>query len=357
MLGGDDTELDVLLVEDNPGDVRLIESYLSRADSGVLAESYDVVHARTLAEAFDRVDDPETPVDLILLDLGLPGSTGLDTLERVLERADDYPIVVLTGLENREVSVQAIQVGAQDYLNKDRLDGELLVRAMRYAIERKENERTLERTIERLDEFASVVAHDLRNPLNVAAASLQIARQTDSDEHFEKVAEAHERMADIVDDVLTLARQGDDIDDPGSVSLAAVAHEAWGNVESPAATLDLGTSRYVVADDSRLSQLFENLFRNALDHGSESATVSVGDLEGGFFVADDGPGIPESEREVVFDSGYSTESDNTGFGLAIVEQVTEAHGWEVSVTEGERGGARFEFTGVEICEPNGAVPG
>ncbi|MFB6155302.1 MAG: hybrid sensor histidine kinase/response regulator [Haloferacaceae archaeon] len=364
MLGRDDDEVGVLLVEDNPGDVRLIEQYLSRAGSGVLAERYDLLHARTLAEAFDYLDcGGETAsaesdaggaeADVMLLDLGLPGSTGLATLERVLERTDDVPIVVLTGLENREVAVQAIQVGAQDYLNKDTLDGDTLVRAIRYAIERKENELALEQTIERLDEFASVVAHDLRNPLNVAVASLDLARETGDDEHFERIDEAHARMTAIIDDVLTLARQGD-VDDTGTTPLAAVAESAWQNVESLTAALDVETTARVVADDSQLTQLFENLFRNALEHGAEDATVRVGDIDGGFFVADDGPGIPADQRERVFDSGYSTRDGNTGFGLAIVERVVEAHGWEVAVTESEHGGARFEFTGVESPAPTGA---
>jgi len=87
----------------------------------------------------------------------------------------------------------------------------------------------------------------------------------------------------------------------------------------------------------------ENLFSNVIDHGGEH--VTVGNLDDGFFVEDDGPGLPEDED--VFDAGRSTEQDGTGFGLAIVEQIVEAHGWTIDATAGSEGGARFEIRGVD----------
>ena len=113
--------------------------------------------------------------------------------------------------------------------------------------------------------------------------------------------------------------------------------------------MSLGSGRVHVelqADATRLRQLLENLFRNSVDHGGEDVTITVGTLADGFYVADDGPGIPEAERDQVFESGYSTNRDGTGFGLAIVEEIAAGHGWEITVTEGVEGGARFEVTGV-----------
>ena len=97
----------------------------------------------------------------------------------------------------------------------------------------------------------------------------------------------------------------------------------------------------------RLEQLLENLFRNAVDHAGEDVTVTVGDLDDEFYVADDGPGISDDERDRVFEDGYSTVEEGAGLGLAIVAGIAEAHGWSVTVTESEDGGARFEVTGVE----------
>ncbi len=97
-------------------------------------------------------------------------------------------------------------------------------------------------------------------------------------------------------------------------------------------------------------QLLENLYCNAVEHSDDEVTVSVDLMPGGFAVADTGPGIPESDREEVFEAGYSTEKDGTGFGLRIVKEIANAHGWEVTVTESEQGGARFEFSGVQFID-------
>ncbi|MEZ3163795.1 ATP-binding protein [Halorubrum sp. RMP-47] len=229
-------------------------------------------------------------------------------------------------------------------------DGEELGRVgvIRDISERKRRERELERRNERLDEFASIVSHDLRNPLDVARGRLELAREERDSQHLEAVARAHDRMATLIDDLLTLAREGVDVESLEPVALDAVTEECWRSVETADATLRAEATSTVRADRSRLKQLLENLLRNAVSHGGPAVTVTVGDLEGGFYVADDGPGIPEDEREEVFGAGHTTDPEGTGFGLAIVERVAEAHGWAVDVTDGPDGGARFEFTGVDV---------
>ncbi|AZH27045.1 hybrid sensor histidine kinase/response regulator [Haloplanus aerogenes] len=225
----------------------------------------------------------------------------------------------------------------------------------------------LERQKERLEEFASIVSHDLRNPLNVAQSRVKLAQRDDDCSHLDVAIRAHDRMEALIEDLLTLARGGDALDDVESVDLADLVDRCWANIETAGATLVVDTDRRMWADRSRLRQLVENLLRNSVEHGSTSSrtksddsaehgmdddestvTVSVGALDDGFYVADDGPGIPPNERDVVFDAGYSTERDGTGFGLRIVEQVAEAHGWTVGVTDSDAGGARFEVRGVEF---------
>ncbi|MDZ5812030.1 ATP-binding protein [Halorubrum sp. AD140] len=215
---------------------------------------------------------------------------------------------------------------------------------------RKRREEALRRKNERLEEFAKVVSHDLRNPLNVATGRLELAREECDSEHLDHVARAHERMNSLIDDLLTLARDGTDIDETGRVPLRELVEACWEGVDTADATLRVDTDRVVRADRSRLRQAIENLVRNAVEHAGEDVTVTVGDVDGGFFVADDGPGIPAADREVVFETGYSTGEDGTGFGLAIVESVAVAHGWDVRVTDADGGGARFEFTGVAVIE-------
>jgi PAS domain S-box-containing protein len=211
-----------------------------------------------------------------------------------------------------------------------------------YEIARHRYEWKLERKNQRLDEFTSIVSHDLRNPLNVAMLRLEHAREADHPrEHLDGIADAHERISTIIEDTLTLARDGHLVEDLEHVSVGEIATTCWETVETPQATLDIREDPQIEADPDRLRHVFENLFRNAVEHVGPDVTVSVGETATGFFVADDGPGIPDSAA--VFESGYSTSQNGSGFGLAIVERIVKAHGWSVTITASEAGGARFEF--------------
>jgi signal transduction histidine kinase len=262
-------------------------------------------------------------------------------------------------------------------------------------------ERELSRQNERLDEFASVVSHDLRNPLNVVQGNLELALETGDREYLERMAGALDRMDELIEDVLALARNGQAVSEFRPVDLRAVAEVAWETTTTGDATLvledGLGT---VQGDEGRLVRVFENLFRNAVEHAStgppqepgdvaegdpasgrsddgsapevtagddftrgssgddegEGLTVSVGWTDDGFYVADDGPGIPEGKRGQVFETGFSTDPGGTGFGLNIVRSIAEAHDWEVVATESDDGGARFEFTGIAAAENERAEP-
>ncbi|WP_276252521.1 sensor histidine kinase [Halomontanus rarus] len=277
--------------------------------------------------------------------------------------------------------------------------------------DRKHRERRLEHQNEQLERFASVVSHDLRNPLTLAEGHLELATDMVEDEaaheHLQKVDEAHQRMSQLVEDLLALARQGQIVDSPAVVSFADVLSEAWSTVSTDPIELevedgtgtetdtetetDVGNDVHVAleADRPRLRQLLENLFRNCVEHGSTTdraasddrlgrsssssppttrgardenrrppadrapVTVRVGLLEDdrdGFYVADDGPGIDPEDRETVFEHGYTTRSEGTGFGLAIVRAIVDAHEWSISVTDSREGGARFEIDGVTFAD-------
>jgi PAS domain S-box-containing protein len=228
------------------------------------------------------------------------------------------------------------------------------VGVLRDISERKAREEELERQNERLEEFADVVSHDLRNPLNVAMGHLELLREDYDDERLDRVADAQARMGTIVEDVLALAQEGQTVREPEPVSLQHVSTAAWSSIANADATLTVEADLEILADGDRLQRLLENLFRNAVDHVGPEVAVRVGPIERdgtvvGFFVADDGPGIPEAEREHVMESGHTTAEDGTGLGLAIVQRIASAHDWTVSVTESEAGGARFEVTGVEAA--------
>ena len=223
------------------------------------------------------------------------------------------------------------------------------VSIVRDITERKQQIRTLERQNERLEEFASIVSHDLRNPLDVATTRLELAMDACDSPHLADIADAHDRMERLIDDLLVLARQGEQVREMDSVSLTALTGGCWDTVETAGATLQIDADVTIRADRNRLKQAVENLIRNAVEHGGSEVTVRIGELaeEPGFYVADDGPGISEDSYEDIFESGYTTAEDGTGFGLAIVREIVEAHDWEISATDSATGGARFEITGVE----------
>jgi PAS domain S-box-containing protein len=219
--------------------------------------------------------------------------------------------------------------------------------------ERRERETTLRRQNERLDEFASIVSHDLRNPLSVAQGYVDLASDTGDPAHVAKASEALERMDELVGDLLSLARQGRSVGETERVSIGALARDAWEGVDTGGAELVVEGDVTLDADPARTRELLENVFRNSVEHGRDSTndlTVRVGETsfrsdggEGtGFFVEDDGRGLPE-EADRVFESGFTTDDEGTGLGLAIGQRIAEAHGWEARALTGESGGARFEF--------------
>ncbi len=215
-------------------------------------------------------------------------------------------------------------------------------------LDRIHQENELQRQIDRLDEFADLVSHDLRNPLNIA--QLQLEAATESETALEKASDALDRMEEIIEYTLTLAREGNAIGETEPVALDAIARECWTRFDTEQARLALADTPRIHADPERLRHIFENLFDNAVDHAGPDVLVRVGELDdaSGFYVADDGPGIPEADREAIFKRGYTTTSDGTGFGLLIVDEIVDAHGWEISVTDSVDGGARFEIASVTV---------
>ncbi len=214
--------------------------------------------------------------------------------------------------------------------------------------DRERHQRELERMNERLKEFAGVVSHDLQNPLAVAKGRVELAKD-DGDSHLEHVESSLERMERIIDDMHWLTQHGRSIGERSEVSLKKLVEEAWTQVATHEATVEneVDGSTDVDADHHRVLQMMENLFVNAVDHAGPDCRVTVGEIENGFYVEDDGPGVPADETEEVFEAGYTTSEEGTGFGLSIVREIAEAHGWKVELMQADDGGARFEFQDVE----------
>ncbi|PSP56627.1 hypothetical protein BRC82_01755 [Halobacteriales archaeon QS_1_67_19] len=225
-------------------------------------------------------------------------------------------------------------------------DVERAVVTMVDVTEREARKRQLQRQNERLDRFASMLAHELRNPLEIARTYLDFLEHADPDT-VDQIDDALGRIEELIEVLLVLARGRDEIGDREPVDLADAAREAWTNAETADAELEIESSRAVDANPTHLQQLLENLFRNAVEHSDGAVAVRVGALADGFYVEDTGPGIPPEERDAVMDAGFTTSADGTGLGLTFVGELANVYGRECLVTESADGGARFEFRSVD----------
>lgn len=244
---------------------------------------------------------------------------------------------VSDGKGNRRIVEDSVSVLTDD-------DGNYVctVGVLHDVTEERMRKQQLRRQNERLDRFAALVSHDLRNPINVIQGFVDLAEETGDPEHFERIRDAASRMESLVEDMLMLARHGAVVNDRQAVDLAEAARRAWDSVDTKEGTLTVEGSRTLQADPERLSALFENLYRNSVEHVGDDVSVTVVTTAKGFAVFDDGPGLPEDRRQL-FDYGVSHDG-GTGLGLAIVEEICEAHGWSVSATDAENGGARFDIS-------------
>lgn len=325
---------------------------------------------RAAATMLDATDD-----DLIGHQVDEVFVTSIERIEELLAGESSSETVRVDGNGDRwyEITVSPISIPSDDDIGRVITFDDVTER-----VERKQQleaqKGSLERQNERLDEFAGVVSHDLRNPLSTIEGWAEVADDAIADEAaalddaetaLAHIQRAHDRMDQMVDDLLMLARAGQTVKDTEPVGLAAVASEAWEHaaVEGCELEVTIPDNTTVAADRNRLLRIFENLYRNASDHNDPPVTIQVGllgdtdadtdlDADGsertGFYVKDDGDGISADQRDEIFDHGYTTDSDGTGIGLSIVRDIVTAHGWDIEVTTGHDGGARFEISGVEI---------
>jgi signal transduction histidine kinase len=355
-----------LLIEDNPGDARLIREMLSDDQEG--ASTFELERVERLEQGMAYL--AEHGADVVLLDLSLPDSQGLDTFLRLRERLPMVPVVVLSGLSDETVAVRAVHEGAQDYLVKGHADGHAITRAMRYAVERKRLEEARRQLERQRDEFFSSVSHDLRTPvaaIKTAVGVVLAAEPADAPARIHRMLVTIEQAADelsmLVDDLLQIARLQSGrvelwkapIDLRDVVRRAARSIEPL--VESRQQRLELalpGTPVVAEVDAEQIGRALRNLLANAQKYGREGGRI-VAHLEGRaedvvIEVSDDGPGIPPDEQERIFERFYRSSTVHaqrqlgTGLGLPIARALVELHGGRVSVESTLGQGSTFRIT-------------
>ncbi len=340
----------VLLIEDNRGDARLIEEMLrERRDSPV-----EFTHRSSLETGLDSLseDDP----DVLLLDLRLPDSTGLETLERVLTRTDTVPVIVLTGMPEAKLGMEAVSHGAQDYLVKDDVTPEVLVRAIRYAIERKKTERELRMRTRELAILNQLTRHDIRNDV-----SLVVGRAHEVAEHVEpRGQDAVDEIIQSSNHILQLTRTVGDIvetvtDDEEvdlhpvvlSQVLATEVEKAQGLYRDVELSIKGEVAGFRVCANDLLSSVIGNLISNAIFYNDKDVPVVTLSAEPDeetvvVRVADNGPGIPDRRKERIFAEGEQGEaSSGMGIGLSLVDRLVTRYDGEIWVEDNEPEGSVF----------------
>ena len=378
----------ILLIEDNLAEARLLQEYL-KEDS---FNEFSLVHVKRLSEALEVIgEDICKPClyDIILLDLTLPDSQGLESLKPLITRAPCLPIVVLTNTNDEQLAIEAVRKGAQDYLVKRQISPQLLIRSLRYAIERKQVLETLrainqslkhrveERTAELVkarevnqfkSEFVSILSHDIRNPLNAILLAAGLLKSNDEKltpdkkvAHYQMIRSAIKNMSLLLDEASFIGKA-----DSGRLScelieidLVFFCHAIIEELRLTAVEKNIdivfnikGDNIDILGDEKLLHHILTNLLGNAVKYSTSNSKVIFDLIFQSkaviFSIQDSGIGIPIKEQKQLFEPFHRASNvgniPGTGLGLAIVKKSVEAHGGEIAVQSQEGVGSTFTVT-------------
>jgi signal transduction histidine kinase len=338
----DSEQLRVLLVEDNPGDARLVAHHLEGGSFPGVPDRVDITTAESVAEARDALE--ADGFDVVLLDLGLPESAGTETLDRFPPDDLDVPVVVLTGLDDKEAAVEAIQRGAQDYLPKGDLDADVLLRSLRYAIEREKQERALRRQTEQLRFFTDILRHDVGNGMEVIRQNASLLKGSLDGEDRDRagtIVEWSDDMIDLAEKVRRMLQSATGDAETASrtvVDLSAALRDRIETVEGMDGVeieAEVPDGLRVVADDM-LADVLGNVLTNAVEHNDAATPRIVVETTAReewieVVIADNGPGIPDEVKERIFRRGATEGGSDGGFGLYFVATMVDSYGGEITV--------------------------
>lgn len=345
----------VLLVEDNDDDAFLIEKQIDRGVDSGFVDDIVLTRVESLEAAIDSCESES--FDAVFLDLGLPDSRGLETIERFTAQEFDLPVVVLTGLQDDRTSIEAIQQGAQDYLIKGDSTAETIIRAMRHAIERKENQRQLRRQRDQIEFFNSILRHDMLNGMQIIRLTAQgLEPRLDGEEEddiqtivnwSDNIVELTEKIKDILDAV-TSGEQAE----LHPIRVQSVVARQVEEIEAMRAGVTVETEipyEIEVEANDLFADVIRNLLTNAVDHTAPAAvTITISahrtgtDVE--LVIEDDGPGVPNDKQDTLFNRGAKgSESSGSGLGLFFIETMVDTYDGEIRFETADPG-ARFVMT-------------
>lgn len=346
----------MLLVEDNDDDALFVRRDFKEGVRYAFADEINIIRVESLADAIDACTDRS--FDAVFLDLGLPDSNGIETVDRFTDGEFDLPIIVLTALKDNKTAIEAVQSGAQDYLVKGETTPKTIVRTMRHAIERNKNERQLRRQRDQMEFFNSILRHDMLNGMQIIRGnSAALVAELDDDQGekadtilkwSDNIIDLGEKIRDILDTLTS-----EDTTELQPIVVNDIVRELTGETESirDGVTVQVECpENTVVRANGLFIDVLRNLLTNAVKHTAPDdvtveVTVKTRDNTVEIIVADDGPGIDDEQKDEIFNRGEtSTDSGGSGFGLYFVSSIIETYGGSVSVEDNEPTGARFILT-------------
>jgi signal transduction histidine kinase len=375
-----ESSVKILLIEDNLAEARLLQEFLKQASS----KQFNLLHVKRLGEGLKELNNDI--YDVILLDLTLPDSQGLSSLVPLIAQSPSIPIVVLTNTNDEELAIEAVRQGAQDYLVKRHVNTDVLVRALRYAIERKQSLEGLRKVNENLEnrvqeytaelvkaeeinkfkaEFVSMLSHDIRNPLNAILLATGLLQNNDNKltqekktSHLQLIRSAIKNMAHLLDEASLIGKADSGKLqcqlDPLNLELLCrqFVKEIQLNINEKNLTFifnSIGKFDEELWDEGLLRHILGNLLNNAIKYSLPGGKVlfEVIDRDDSviFLIQDWGIGIPSEDQTHLFEPFHRANNvdkiPGTGLGLAIAKKCAEAHGGKISVNSEVEVGTTF----------------
>lgn len=329
----------VLIVEDDSDHALLIKENLIGANLFKVVPTL----ATSLTEASEVLAEKE--FDVIFLDLGLPESTGLETLERFLASYPSAPVIVCTSLSDHEVAAQSIEAGAQDYLLKEEISAHTLERAVRYAVQRKRYVNELERNNRDLEAYSRVVSHDLKSPLrniellcNFLQDDLEGKVSKEIDSYLEDLQICSRRLLNLIGALLDFSKAGERALTMQEIKLEEVVEESLlqlaASIQETDAKVHYENLPSVYCDRVFMVQVFQNLLGNSIKYvrgRTPEVTVTATNLAHRTLIKikDNGIGVEQKHLDAIFDPFFRLHADvdfpGSGLGLSFCKRVIDAH--------------------------------